>query len=80
MQRHKPGLGPESNQRQQKQNAGQSLCVNALLLGRETGSMDFNVWAQQGVHTQGLASVLFLLALVGFGTKAGFLPLHVWLP
>jgi formate hydrogenlyase subunit 3/multisubunit Na+/H+ antiporter MnhD subunit len=27
-----------------------------------------------------LASVLFLLAVVGFGTKAGFMPLHVWLP
>jgi len=51
-----------------------------LLLARETGSMDFNVWAEQGIHTQGLASVLFLLALVGFGTKAGFMPLHVWLP
>ena len=51
-----------------------------LLLARETGSMDFNVWAAQGIHTQGLASVLFLLAVVGFGTKAGFMPLHVWLP
>ncbi|HEV2434992.1 MAG TPA: proton-conducting transporter membrane subunit [Verrucomicrobiae bacterium] len=51
-----------------------------LLLGRETGSMDFDVWAQQGIHTQGLANVLFLLAVVGFGTKAGFMPLHVWLP
>ena len=51
-----------------------------LLLGRETGSMDFDVWAAQGIHTQGLASVLFLLAVVGFGTKAGFMPLHVWLP
>jgi formate hydrogenlyase subunit 3/multisubunit Na+/H+ antiporter MnhD subunit len=26
------------------------------------------------------ASVAFLLALFGFGAKAGFLPLHVWLP
>ncbi|HPM79917.1 MAG TPA: proton-conducting transporter membrane subunit [Candidatus Anammoximicrobium sp.] len=26
------------------------------------------------------AGVLFLLALVGFGAKAGFMPLHVWLP
>ncbi|MGB0126455.1 MAG: hydrogenase 4 subunit B, partial [Rhodocyclaceae bacterium] len=26
------------------------------------------------------ASVAFLLALVGFGAKAGMLPLHVWLP
>jgi formate hydrogenlyase subunit 3/multisubunit Na+/H+ antiporter MnhD subunit len=51
-----------------------------LLLARETGSMDFNVWAKQGIHTQGLASVLFLLAVIGFGTKAGFMPLHVWLP
>ncbi len=51
-----------------------------FLLGRETGSMNFDVWATQGIHTQGLASVLFLLAVVGFGTKAGFMPLHVWLP
>ena len=51
-----------------------------LLLGRETGSMDFDVWAKQGIHTQGLPGVLFLLAVVGFGTKAGFMPLHVWLP
>jgi hydrogenase-4 component B len=51
-----------------------------LLLARETGSMDFNVWAENGIHTQGLASVLFLLAVIGFGTKAGFMPLHVWLP
>jgi hydrogenase-4 component B len=51
-----------------------------LLLARETGSMDFDVWAKQGIHTQGLASVLFLLAVIGFGTKAGFMPLHVWLP
>ena len=51
-----------------------------LLLARETGSMDFNAWAAKGIQTQGLASVLFLLAVVGFGTKAGFMPLHVWLP
>src|SRR5208282_490863 len=51
-----------------------------LLLARETGSMDFNVWAEKGIHTQGLAGILFLLAVVGFGTKAGFMPLHVWLP
>ncbi len=28
----------------------------------------------------GAASVVFLLAVIGFGTKAGFMPLHVWLP
>jgi hydrogenase-4 component B len=28
----------------------------------------------------GLATALFVLALVGFGLKAGIMPLHVWLP
>jgi len=27
-----------------------------------------------------LTGLVFLLAVVGFGTKAGFMPLHVWLP
>jgi hydrogenase-4 component B len=27
-----------------------------------------------------LAATVFLLALVGFGFKAGLMPLHVWLP
>jgi len=51
-----------------------------LLLARETGSMDFTIWAEKGVPAAGLANVLFLLAVIGFGTKAGFMPLHVWLP
>jgi len=28
----------------------------------------------------GVCAVLFLLGLLGFGTKAGFMPMHVWLP
>jgi len=28
----------------------------------------------------GVCAVLFLLGLIGFGTKAGFMPMHVWLP
>jgi hydrogenase-4 component B len=56
------------------------LLVFFILMGRETGSMNFDVWTAQGIHTQGLAGILFLLAVVGFGTKAGFMPLHVWLP
>ena len=65
-QRVRPGRGP--------------VVAFFLLLARETGSMDFNVWAAQGIHTSGLAGILFLLAVVGFGAKAGFMPLHVWLP
>ncbi|HEU5396514.1 MAG TPA: proton-conducting transporter membrane subunit [Verrucomicrobiae bacterium] len=51
-----------------------------ILTARETGSLDFNVWAAKGIHSPQLAGTLFLFATVGFGTKAGFMPLHVWLP
>ena len=53
------------------------LIVFFLLLGRHAGSLNFD--AISGVPSS-LASALFLLAIVGFGTKAGFMPLHVWLP
>jgi formate hydrogenlyase subunit 3/multisubunit Na+/H+ antiporter MnhD subunit len=56
------------------------LLVFFILMGRETGSMDFTVWAKKGINTPELAGILFLLAVVGFGTKAGFMPFHVWLP
>lgn len=46
-----------------------------LLLGRAAGSLDFARFAAGPI-----AGTLFVLAFVGFGTKAGFMPLHVWLP
>ena len=30
--------------------------------------------------TPGVAGLAFLLALIGAGSKAGIVPLHVWLP
>ena len=51
------------------------LMVMFLLLG-QNHSYDFNVIAPSGP----MATVLFVLAVIGFGTKAGFLPFHVWLP
>ena len=50
------------------------LLAMFVLLGRDGGSLDFDRFSFAN------ASTLFLLALVGFGTKAGFMPLHVWLP
>ena len=47
-----------------------------LLLQRASGSLDFDRLATAPAE----ASLLFLLAVVGFGTKAGFVPFHVWLP
>ena len=56
------------------------LLVMFLLLGREAGgSLDFpNL--RTVVLGPGLAGTVFVLALVGFGTKAGLMPMHVWLP
>ncbi|NQW18741.1 MAG: oxidoreductase [Chloroflexi bacterium] len=49
------------------------------ILAHETGTLDFNALATFNPgHV--LASILFLLALVGFGTKAGLIPFHTWLP
>ncbi|MBI3097266.1 MAG: oxidoreductase [Planctomycetes bacterium] len=49
-------------------------------IGRETGSMEFDRFSRHGVFSPALAGSLFVLAVIGFGTKAGFMPLHVWLP
>jgi formate hydrogenlyase subunit 3/multisubunit Na+/H+ antiporter MnhD subunit len=51
------------------------LLVMFFLLGGPGNSMDFDQFAAGG---QG--GVIFLLAVIGFGTKAGFIPLHTWLP
>ena len=50
------------------------------LLGRAAGSFDFAAMKRIGIAAAGLANVAFLLALGGFGTKAGFWPVHIWLP
>jgi hypothetical protein len=44
-------------------------------LGRTGGSLDFDTFREPAS-----AGALFLLAVAGFGTKAGFVPFHVWLP
>lgn len=54
-----------------------------LLMWTQTGSFDFASFAgiKEMEATSGtMRSVIFLLLLVGFGTKAGLVPLHVWLP
>lgn len=51
------------------------LLAMFLLLSHE-GGMDFAGLSASG----GMGSVVFAMALIGFGVKAGFVPLHVWLP
>jgi hydrogenase-4 component B len=54
--------------------------ASLLLLADAAGSPDFRdmALAQPGGGTR--ASFALCLALVGFGTKAGLVPLHIWLP
>jgi formate hydrogenlyase subunit 3/multisubunit Na+/H+ antiporter MnhD subunit len=56
-----------------------ALVAFFLLFGREARGFDFETLgtASPGPVVSGL---LGALALVGFGVKAGFVPLHVWLP
>ena len=55
------------------------LAMFAILSTR--GSAGFDALARAGAALPApLAAVLFVFALVGFGTKAGFMPFHVWLP
>lgn len=50
-----------------------------LLMGAQAGSLDFDVM-RATQFPLGSAALIFLLALVGFGAKAGMIPLHIWLP
>jgi hydrogenase-4 component B len=50
-------------------------------LSAAAGTIDFRDFAA-AAHNSGPATcvTLFVLGLIGFGTKAGFMPMHVWLP
>src|SRR5207253_8238648 len=53
------------------------LCFGVL----QGGSGDYSFGSMRSVILPGAwGSIAFLLALFGFGAKAGLLPLHVWLP
>ncbi|MHB8586312.1 MAG: proton-conducting transporter transmembrane domain-containing protein [Thermoplasmatota archaeon] len=57
------------------------LVAFAALAGAAGGSLGFDAMrAHAGAAAEWLKDAAFLAALVGFGTKAGIAPLHVWLP
>jgi formate hydrogenlyase subunit 3/multisubunit Na+/H+ antiporter MnhD subunit len=55
------------------------LMLAFLLLARHAGSPDFAAFHGHPLGAFSAAAIL-LPALVGFGTKAGLVPWHVWLP
>ncbi len=58
------------------------LLVLFLLLGRQSGAetLDFDNFLAMRSWMGPVADTVFILALIGFGAKAGFIPFHVWLP
>jgi hydrogenase-4 component B len=62
--------------------AGFVLIVAAfVILATQTGTLDLAEIAHRaGTVGTGWRTAAFLLALVGFGFKAGMVPLHIWLP
>ncbi len=53
------------------------LCFGVL----QGGSGDYTFGSMRSIVLSGAwPSIAFLLALAGFGAKAGLLPLHIWLP
>lgn len=60
---------------------GTVFITSAFILLGHMGRWDFAGMANgSGALTPGIRSIVFLCALIGFGTKAGVVPLHVWLP
>src|SRR5712691_9668782 len=56
------------------------LLVLFVMVGGLAGTSDFSGYAAALRDHPTLSSGVFLLALVGFGSKAGIVPAHVWLP
>jgi hydrogenase-4 component B len=50
-----------------------------LLLGQYAGSFSFNQMANIALPGH-ISGIIFALALIGFGVKAGTMPMHIWLP
>jgi len=58
-----------------------ALFMGFLLLAQATGTMNFIQWGAAAANLDPtLRNLIFVLLAVGFGSKAGVVPLHVWLP
>lgn len=55
------------------------LTAAFLILAESTGSFSFHAMVGYPL-SDGVRTIVFLFAFIGFATKAGLVPLHVWLP
>ena len=57
------------------------VILTYLILFQSAGSFSFDAFRHpEQSLPEGMRTLVFLAALIGFGTKAGIVPLHVWLP
>jgi hydrogenase-4 component B len=79
----------DDSQRRQKlftyllmMHAGAAAVVGAFFMfAPHAAGLDFaSIRVAAGLMPAGVRTAVFLLAFIGFGTKAGIVPLHVWLP
>jgi hydrogenase-4 component B len=60
--------------------AGAALIMLAFFLFfQKAGTFDFSAMREAGL-SPGVKNLVFLLAFIGFGAKAGMVPLHFWAP
>jgi len=58
-----------------------AVIASFLLFMPQAGSLDFaSMRAAAAAMPEGMRAAIFLLSFVGFGTKAGLVPFHLWLP
>jgi hydrogenase-4 component B len=51
------------------------LLIGFLLIASQAGTLEF-----RDLHSAGRSAAAFVLLFLGFGVKAGIIPLHIWLP
>jgi len=58
-----------------------ALFLGFLLLAQTTGSIHFTEWSAAAAQLDpDSRNLVFVLLAIGFGSKAGVIPLHIWLP
>lgn len=59
------------------------IIIAFLMMASISGSFDFASFTQpafKAALSPGMKDAIFTMLLIGFGTKAGVVPLHIWLP
>lgn len=56
------------------------IIIAFALMAIKSGSFDFESFKIILQNNTSFANIVFILAFIGFGTKAGFVPFHNWLP